>query len=126
MSLASPILAQRRRDAAPFALVLMGWVLAVGPLAHQLLAHGAPFLQHPGDDGWVQHANERGSPRAPARPPAHHHAPGSPEHLQVPLLATAPVTALRAVLVATPAAPLPAWRPVTLPRRWTEEQPQAP
>ena len=94
-------LAQRRSDAAPLALVLAGWALAVAPIAHPLLAHGVPFLRDAADERWVQHESDpHGQPRGPQH--GHSHAPGAPEHLQVPALAA------------------------TLPRRWSQEQPQAP
>jgi len=55
----------------------------------------------------------------------HHHAPGSPEHLQLPLLAAEPPPALEPPMVATLAAPaLP--QGAVLPRRRSQEQPQAP
>lgn len=118
--------AQRRSDAAPLALVVAGWVLAVGPVAHPLLAHGTPFLGEAADARWVHHADGSQSPTRPALPASHQHAPGSPEHLQLPLLAAAPPTVFLTVMRAVPA-PAPAeHRPVPLPRRWREEQPQAP
>src|SRR5215831_14750191 len=60
--------AQRRSEAAPLALALVGWVLALAPIAHPLLAHGAPFLRTTLDDGWVHHPGERQSP-GPSAPP---------------------------------------------------------
>jgi hypothetical protein len=118
--------AQRRRDAAPLALVLAGWALAVAPVAHPLLAHGAPFLRLATDEGWVHH-EARGNPgRGVPLPAAHHHAPGAPEHLQLPLLAAAAPPVLETVLVAVrPPPPVPGIA-VSLPRRWSQEQPQAP
>jgi hypothetical protein len=119
--------AQRRSEAAPLALVLAGWALAVAPIAHPLLAHGAPFLRAAADEGWVHHAahGPSGRGRLPL-PPAHHHAPGAPEHLQLPLLAATPLPSFRTLVLAW-AAPLElAQRPVVLPRRWSTEQPQAP
>ena len=119
--------AQRRSEAAPLALVLAGWALAVAPIAHPLLAHGTPFLRTGADDGWVHH----GAPGHPGSgglpiPPGHHHAPGAPEHLQLPLLAATPPAIFRTVVLASAAPPGPARRPVFLPRRWSTEQPQAP
>jgi hypothetical protein len=119
--------AKRRSEAAPLALVLAAWSLAVAPVAHPLLAHGTPFLRSAGDEGWVSH-----EPHAPARhdglplPPAHHHAPGAPEHLQVPLLAAAPPTVFETVLLVLRSPPAAAGLAVALPRRWSQEQPQAP
>jgi hypothetical protein len=119
--------AQRRCDAAPLALVIAGWALAAAPLAHPLLAHGTPFLEHAEDAGWVHH-QEHGQHEPPGapRPSAHHHAPGAPEHLQVPLLAAAPALPFQTVMRAVLSPPTGEHRPVSLPRRWSNEQPQAP
>jgi hypothetical protein len=119
--------AQRRSEAAPLALVLAGWVLAVAPIAHPLLAHGTPFLRVAAEEGWIHHA-AHGAPgrRGMPLPPAHHHAPGAPEHLQISLLAATPPTLFRTVVLASPAPHPLARRPVVLPRRWSTEQPQAP
>ena len=118
--------AQRRSDAAPLALLLAGWMLAVAPLAHPLLAHGTPFLHHVADRGWVHHRDGHGEPSGPARPEEHHHAPGAPEHLQLPLLAAAPPTVFQTVVLASQPPQPDARRAVSLPRRWSQEQPQAP
>ncbi len=118
--------AQRRSDAAPLALVLAGWALAVAPVAHPLLAHGVPFLHLAADGGWVQHDADGHDGRTPPRPAGHSHAPGSPEHLQLPVLAVAAPPVLEAVLLASPAPPPPAGLALALPRRWSQEQPQAP
>lgn len=127
MSPARATQAQRRRDAAPLALVVAGWALAAAPLAHPLLAHGTPFLQHPADEGWVHHQKDgQHAPTGVPRPTAHHHAPGAPEHLQVPLLAAAPALPFQTVMHAVLSPPEAQHRPVSLPRRWSNEQPQAP
>ncbi|MGZ5957158.1 MAG: hypothetical protein ACXWLI_01955 [Myxococcaceae bacterium] len=126
MSRARPTHAQRRSDAAPLALVLAGWVLAVAPVAHPLLAHGTPFLRQAADAGWVHHADGSRVPGEPVRPASHRHAPGAPEHLQVPLLAAVPPAAFLTVMRAVVSPPRGERRPVSLPRRWSEEQPQAP
>jgi hypothetical protein len=117
---------QRRSDAAPLALVLAGWALAVAPLAHPLLAHGVPFLRLAADERWVQHDAPGHPDEAPPRPAGHSHAPGSPEHLQLPVLAAGAPPVLEAVLLALPAPPPPAGLAGALPRRWSQEQPQAP
>ncbi|HET9155799.1 MAG TPA: hypothetical protein VFN91_03970 [Myxococcaceae bacterium] len=118
-------LAQRRSDAAPLALVLAGWALAVAPVAHPLLAHGVPFLRDAADERWVQHESDpHGQPRAPQR--GHSHAPGAPEHLQVPALAAASSPVFRTVMLALAAPPQSERLSATLPRRWSREQPQAP
>lgn len=126
MSRARSTHAQCRSDAAPLALVVAGWVLAVAPVAHPLLAHGTPFLRQPADAGWVHHAERSPTPGGPVRPASHSHAPGAPEHLQVPLLAAAPPAAFLTVMRAVVSPPRGERRPFSLPRRWSEEQPQAP
>lgn len=126
MSRARTSPAQRRSDAAPLALAVVGWALAFAPLAHPLVAHGTPFLAHAADADWVHHADGRRTPATPARPAEHRHAPGAPEHLRVPLLAAAPPTVFLTVMRAVPALARAGQRPVPLPRRWREEQPQAP
>lgn len=118
--------AQRRSDAAPLALVLAGWALALAPVAHPLLAHGVPFLRLAADERWVQHDADGHEGRAPPRRAGHSHAPGAPEHLQVPVLAVAASPALEAVLLALPAQRARTGLAVALPRRWSQEQPQAP
>ena len=126
MSRARATPAQRRSDAAPLALVVAGWVLALAPLAHPLLAHGTPFLRQTADAGWVNHADRQHAPTGPASPAAHQHAPGAPEHLQLPLLAAAPALPFQTVMRAVLPPPRGEHRPVSLPRRWSQEQPQAP
>jgi hypothetical protein len=119
--------AQRRREAAPLALVLAAWALAVAPIAHPLLAHGTPFLRTALDDGWVHHAAGGHSGRGGVPlSPAHHHAPGAPEHLQLPLLAAATPTVFATVLIAVRPPPPSPGVALSLPRRWSMEQPQAP
>ncbi len=117
---------QRRSEAAPLALVLAGWALAVAPVAHPLLGHGTPFLHDSADEGWVHHGDGRGGDGGPAVPAGHHHAPGAPEHLQLPLLAAAPPPVFQTVVLAVRPPPPRAERPLSLPRRWSQEQPQAP
>ena len=117
--------AQRRSEAAPLALVLAGWVLAVAPIAHPLLAHGMPFRRGAADDGWVHHTRGH-APTGPSAPAEHHHAPGEPEHLQLPLLAVVTPPAFQTVLLASRVPPPVPGRSVSLPRRWSQEQPQAP
>ena len=119
--------AQRRSDAAPLALVLAAWALALAPVAHPLLAHGTPFLRAVADESWLRHEahGPTGRDGLPL-PAAHHHAPGAPEHLQVPLLAAVVPTVFETVLIAVrPPPPAPALA-VTLPRRRSQERPQAP
>jgi len=118
--------AQRRSDAVPLALVLAGWALAVAPVAHPLLAHGVPFLRLAADERWVQHDAAGRPGDAPPRPAGHSHAPGSPEHLQLPVLAAGGPPILETVVLALPAQPPPGGLAVALPRRWSQEQPQAP
>ena len=118
--------AKRRSEAGPLALVVAGWVLAIAPVAHPLLAHGIPFLKDAADAGWVHHADERQNPARPALPASHQHAPGAPEHLQLPVLAAVPPAAFLTAMVAVVSPPRQEHRPVSLPRRWSEEQPQAP
>jgi len=118
--------AQRRSEAAPVALVLAVWVLAIAPLAHPLLAHGAPFLRQSADEGWVHHRTSGHPPAAPALPGEHRHAPGAPEHLKIPFLPAALVLVFRTVVRAFRSPPLAPARAVALPRRWSQEQPQAP
>ena len=118
--------AQRRSEATPLALVLAGWVLAVAPLAHPLLAHGTPFLRHSADEGWVHHGDGHRSDGAPAVPAGHHHAPGAPEHLQLPLLAAAPSAVFQTVVLTLRPPPLRAGHSLSLSRRRSQEQPQAP
>lgn len=118
--------AQRRSDAAPLALVLAGWVLAIAPLAHPLLAHGTPLLRQAADEGWVHHGGSEHRPSAPATPVEHHHAPGAPEHLQLPLLAAAVAALFLTVVLSFRRPPSAARRAVSLRRRWSQEQPQAP
>jgi len=45
--------AQRRSDAAPLALVLAGWALAVAPIAHPVLAHGQSGRDDGPGESWV-------------------------------------------------------------------------
>jgi hypothetical protein len=118
-------LAQQRSDAGPLALLLASWVLAVAPVAHPLLAHGVPFLRDGADERWVHHGGGPIGSSRPTLPPDHHHAPGSPEHLQLPLLAAAPPVSFETVMVAARLPP-PLLRRTALPRRWSQEQPQGP
>jgi len=118
--------AQRRREAAPLALVLAGWALAVAPVAHPLLAHGTPFLRAAADEGWVQHETDRHHQPGPHRGHGHSHAPGAPEHLQISVLAVTSTLIFQTVMLELPAPPQGERRAVTLPRRWSQEQPQAP
>ena len=118
--------AQRRSDAAPLALVLAGWALAVAPVAHPLLAHGLPVLRDAADERWVQHGSDRHHEPGPRPWHGHSHAPGAPEHLQVPVLVAASSPGFRTVMLALPAPPRSEALAVSLPRRWSQEQPQAP
>jgi len=118
--------AQRRSEAAPLALVLAGWTLAIAPVAHPLLAHGTPFLRTAADEGWVHHAAHTAPGRGQPLPPAHHHAPGSPEHLKLPLLAAAVPGPFETVLLAVRPPPPTLGIALSLPRRWSAERPQAP
>ena len=118
--------AQRRSEAAPLALVLAGWTLAVAPVAHPLLAHGTPFLRTAADEGWVHHAAHARSGHRQPLPPTHRHAPGAPEHLKLPLLAAVAPTAFETVLLAVRPPPPTPGIAVSLPRRWSTERPQAP
>jgi hypothetical protein len=119
--------AQRRSEAAPLALVLAAWALALAPVAHPLLAHGAPFLRTAADERWVQHESDPHHPQHGPQPwHGHSHAPGAPEHLQVPLLAAASSPLFQTVVLALPTPARTERRALTLPRRWSQEQPQAP
>ena len=118
--------AQRRSETAPVALLLAVWVLALAPVVHPLLAHGAPFLRQAADEGWVHHRASSPSPANPAVPGEHRHAPGAPEHLKLALLAAALVLVFRTVVLAFRSPPLAPALAVALPRRWSTEQPQAP
>ena len=118
-------LAQRRTDAGPLALVLAAWVLGVAPSAHPVLAHGTPFLRAAADEQWVHHGDGRTGSHPASAPLQHHHAPGSPEHLQLPLLAAEPPPALEPPMLAALALPAPPQGAVLL-RRHSQEQPQAP
>jgi hypothetical protein len=118
--------AQRRSDAAPLALVLAVWALAAAPAVHPLLAHGVPFLRHAADERWVQHHSDRHHPSGPQPWHGHSHAPGSPDHLQVPVLAAVGLPSFLTVMLAVLAPPRTERLAVTLPRRWSQEQPQAP
>jgi len=117
---------QRRGDAAPLGLALAGWVLVLAPVAHPLLAHGGPFLRGPLDDAWVHHGSTPGRSSGPAEAPGHHHAPGSPEHLQLPLLAALPQPAFETAMLSGRAPRTLPGEAVSLARRWSEERPQAP
>ena len=118
--------AKRRSDAAPLALVLAGWALAVAPVAHPVLAHGLPFLRVAADERWIQHDAGGHDGRTPPHPAGHSHAPGSPGHLQLPVLAAVPTAVLEPDVLALRAPPPPVGLAPALPRRWSQEQPQAP
>jgi hypothetical protein len=110
---------QRRIRAAPVGLLLLGWGLGLGPLAHAVVAHGDPVLRTGGEPGWVDHSARPSSRRrAPVElPPAHRHAPGAPEHLQ---LAMSPAPAMPAVALVVRRVELlreVGWQAPTLPRR---------
>jgi len=117
-TLASPE-RQRRLRAAPLGLLLLGWGLGVGPLAHAVFAHGEPLLRDSADRGWVRHVS-REHPEAPSRreaAPTHRHAPGVLEHLQLAVAATVVCLAVAVVLFRGWTAERKAWRAPVL-RRW--------
>jgi hypothetical protein len=119
---------QRRLRAAPVGLLLLGWGLGLGPLAHAVLAHGDPLLQESGDASWVQHADATRAGETPTREaaPAHHHAPGALEHLQLAISASAPALTVAVVLLRVQLVELTAWRAPVLPRWRLPEVPGAP
>ncbi len=111
---------QRRQRAAPLALLLLGWGLGLGPLAHAVLAHGEPRVRDSAEQSWLRHALSA----RPARPtrgdaaPTHRHAPGAPEHLQLAVSATAVCLAVALLLQRVWTLAAPAWRTPLLPRWW--------
>jgi len=118
--------AQRRCEAAPVALLLAVWALAIAPLVHPLLAHGVPFLRQSADEGWVHHRASGHPPATPALPGKHRHAPGAPEHLRLAFFAATPPRDFETTVLAFQSPPPASIPAVTVPRRWTQEQPQAP
>ncbi|MGO9830607.1 MAG: hypothetical protein ACLPJH_10740 [Myxococcaceae bacterium] len=118
---------RRRLQTAPLGLLLLGWGLAVGPLAHAVLAHGEPLLHDSAEWGWVGHTAPEASHQPVQRDTAapHRHAPGGLEHLQLALVTAFVCLPLSAVVrVLTPT--LPAWRAPLLARWWLPEVPGAP
>lgn len=119
---------QRRIRAAPLGLVLLGWGLGVGPLAHAVLAHGELVLHDGADPGWVAHAERAGrrGEMPPRAPTGHSHAPGAPEHLRLAVLPSAAVLVVAAALVAVEAARVPGWEAPVLARWRLPEVPCGP
>jgi hypothetical protein len=76
--------------AAAVGLLLLGWGLGLGPLAHAALAHGEPLLHDGGDQAWVAPGDGRPAPPAERETLPHHHAPGALEHLRL-AITSAPV-----------------------------------
>ncbi|MGO8971412.1 MAG: hypothetical protein ACLQDQ_17795 [Myxococcaceae bacterium] len=118
----------RRRSAAPLGLLLLGWALGAGPLAHAVLAHGEPLLHDDAERGWVGHVEpehtQRPLPRE-TRPP-HHHSPGGLEHLQLAFSAPLVCLLVAAVLLQARTRTLPVWPPPLLSRWRLPEVPGAP
>jgi len=120
---------QHRLRAAPVGLLLLGWGLGVGPLAHAVLAHGEPLLHDSGDRGWVQHTEKERSRRSAQSEPApssHHHAPGALEHLQLAVSAGAVSLRVAAVFLLVAVVERIAWRAPLLSRWRLPEVPGAP
>ncbi len=110
------------------ALLLLCWGLGLGPLAHAVLAHGEPVVRDSAERGWLQHTGS-GHPAPPSRgdaAPAHRHAPGAPEHLQLAVSAAVVCLAVAVLLhrVWMPAAP--GWHAPVLARWWRPAVPGAP
>jgi hypothetical protein len=119
----------RRLRAAPLGLLLLGWGLGLGPLAHAVFAHGFLPLHDSGDAGWVQHADrgrDNGAAQHDGAPPPHRHAPGTLEHLQLAMSAAAVTLTVTAVLLQMERTELTAWRGPVLPRWRLPEVPGAP
>jgi hypothetical protein len=117
---------ERRLRAAPFGLLLLAWGLGVGPLAHAVLAHGSPLVHERGDQGWVQHAVAERERVPREGPPAHHHAPGALEHLQLAVSSVALTLTVAAVVVVVAASQPVAWQSPALLRWRLPEVPGAP
>jgi hypothetical protein len=117
-------LAERRKAAAPLALLLIGWGLALGPLLHALIGHGLPVLTTAADTTWVRHGPERSGP--PARPHGHSHPVDSTDHFQLSIHPVVPpVTAPMLVVRAESSGEVPQQEP-TLARRWSPAVPEGP
>jgi len=118
---------RRRAQSAPLALLLAGWGLMLGPLAHAVVAHGEPLLRSPAEEGWIRHRPpSRDHSHAPELPRGHAHAPGVPDHLRLALLASEGPVLPTPVLLRM-RRPVPAVRSApALTRRWAQEQPQGP
>jgi hypothetical protein len=119
-------LAHRRQQAAPVALMLLGWGLGAGPVMHAVVAHGDPVVNDGSARGWVGHSGSVPLPAPPETPPGHHHAPGMLEHLQLAMLWAAVVLAVMAVLRRVQPAVAVAWRAPVLPRWRVPEVPCGP
>jgi hypothetical protein len=128
MPLAQNAERERRLRTASLGLVLLAWGLGVGPVAHAVLAHGAPLERESGDQGWVQHAvSERGSlPTSRETPAPHHHAPGALEHLQLAAASVSVTLTVAVVLVAVAASQSAVWEAPALSRWRFPEVPGAP
>jgi hypothetical protein len=113
----STLTQQRRRQAAPLALLLLGWGLGAGPVMHAVVAHGDPVVHDGSARGWVDHAE--GVPQSAPREtlPTHRHAPGSLEHLQLAMLWAAVVLVVAAMLRRVQRTVVVAWRAPVL-ARW--------
>ena len=100
-------------------LLLLAWGFGIGPLAHAVLAHGAPLVHASGDRGWVRHAVAEGpgAPTSSETPAPHHHAPGTLEHLQLAVSSALVILTLAVLLVAVTASPPTVWQAPPL-ARW--------
>ena len=119
---------QGRLRAAPLGLLLLGWGLGLGPLAHAVLAHGEPLLRDSAEHGWVRHSapDPRGVPAPRGAAPTHRHSPGGLEHLQLALFATVVALAVPVLLRRTAPGTLLVWNAPVLPRWRLPEVPGAP
>jgi hypothetical protein len=114
----------QRARAAPLGLLLLGWGLGFGPVAHAVVAHGDPVLRDSGDTSWAQHTRGSGGERSPV--PTHRHAPGALEHLQLVIASVAVALVVAAFRLRVRSALEVAWRGPFLPRWWLPEVPCGP
>jgi hypothetical protein len=123
-SLMSASLAERRMAAAPLALLLVGWGLAVEPLSHAVIGHGLPVLTGTSDATWVRHGPKRSAP--PARPQGHRHAVDALDHFQLSIQPSAPPV-VAPLLVVRAESSREARKPAPArDRRWSPAVPQGP
>ena len=112
------------RKGIAWALLLVGWGLALGPLSHALIGHGVPFLSSAEDATWVRHGPKRSAP--PARPQGHRHAIDALDHFQLSIHPSAPPAAALLLVLRTESS-REAGRPApALDRRWSPAVPQGP